>query len=156
MSKKIFDIDEMAQIISVLLEKFKDNKLVHRMINHLIRDESDYLVPTMKSTEAVKLEQEYNVSLKNLPRNAIWPKDRELSSRIEIEHGLTISEAVEKCIKAHDREGIAVVLEELKGSLVYIADFESAVLAEKGFSKIRKEGFMEAYEKCGIILVQNK
>jgi hypothetical protein len=151
-----FDINKMSDIIITLVKKYGYDKLVTDMINHLIRDESDYLVPALKSTNAAALEREYAVSLKDLKRTDIWPKSKELSSKIIIEHGLPISDAIVECTKAKDSKEVAAILEEIKNSLIYITKDDNDNLAEKGFSRNRKEGFKIAYNKCGIDLVDNK
>jgi hypothetical protein len=151
-----FDINTMADIIIILVQKFGAKQLIKDMINHLIRDESDYLVPALKSANAAALERDYAVSLKGLRRTDIWPLNNELSSKIIIEHGLLINVAIEECTKAKDSKEVAAILEEIKNSLIYITKDDNANLAEKGFSKNRKEGYKIAYKRCGIDLVDNK
>ena len=156
MSKKFYDVERMARIIHVLVNNFGDDELVNSMINHLIRDESDYLVPTLKSKGVEALEQEYENSLEKLPRNAVWPKSKELSSKIVLEHGFTINEAIKQCIKAKDIKKIIAILDKIKKGLIYITKDENEILGKKGFSKNRKKGFLEAYKECNIELIKNE
>jgi len=153
-----FNTDTMADIILTLVQNYKDNKLAYSlvkgMIKHLIRDESDYLVPSRKSDKVLTLEKEY-FSLKGFTRKNIYSKNRELSKKIIIEHGLPINTAIEEITKCKDIKAIKVTLDKIQKSLIYITKDDDKMLLENGFSKNRREGFEAAYKKCGIKLVDN-
>jgi len=155
---KHFDTAKMAEIIFYLTAKYGNDELVTSMISHLIRDESDYLVPELKSSGVIKLEQKYGVSLAGLARNKIWPKNGELSAEIIVEHGLPINQAIKLCGEAKNAAAVAAVLEDLKKNLTYITRADDAKLRDNGFTKRRPEGknwIDEAYKKCGIELLPN-
>ena len=154
-----FNTGRMADIILTLKELWKNSdeeygRLIDKMIDHLIRDESDYIVPKKKSRNVEEKEKEFG-SLKGLHRNQIKSRNQKLSSEIRLEHGLTIYEAIEKCKEnCNSKTEIEAVLEESKNSLNYITKEEDARLGKK-FSKDRPDGFEAAYIECDIHLVNN-
>jgi hypothetical protein len=155
-----FEVQKMAEIIFTLKKAYGDDALVRGMINHLIRDESDFLVPPRKSAGAARLEEKFGLRLAKLPRNKVWTKNPEMSSHIIVEHGLPIAQALDICMKAKSQGEIEAILDDLNKNLVYITKDEHAKLDEKGFSKKRKKDaqgnwFGDAYEKCGITLMEN-
>jgi hypothetical protein len=155
-----FDAQKMAKIIFTLKEAYKDDALIRGMIKHLIRDESDYLIPSRKSDGVVKLEKKLGLRLAGLPRKKVWTKNPGMSSNIIIEHGLPIAQALDSCLKAKSQKDIKDILEELKGSLVYITKDEHAKLNKKGFAKKREKDARgswtgAAYAECGIVLTEN-
>jgi hypothetical protein len=156
-----FDVQKMAEIIFTLKKTYGDDALVRGMINHLIRDESDFLVPPRKSAGAARLEEKFGLRLAKLPRNKVWTKDHRMSSHIIVEHGLPIAQALDICMTVKSQGEIEAILGELQESLVYITKDEHAKLDDKGFAKKRKKDaqgnwFGDAYEKCGIALTDNR
>jgi hypothetical protein len=155
-----FDVQKMAEIIFTLKEAYGDDALVRGMIKHLIRDESDYLVPKRKSDGVVKLEKKLGLRLAGLSRKKVWTKNPGMSSHIIIEHGFPIAQALDSCLKAKSKEDIEDILKELKGNLVYITKDEHAKLNKKGFAKKREKNAQgswidAAYKECGIALTEN-
>ena len=141
-----YDTKRMAEIITVLLKEFGDDKLVSNMIEHLIRDESDKIVPKWKSEAAAALEKECKTSLEGLNRRSIYGKSKELSKKINIEHGLPIKKAIERCLKAEiNINNVKKILEEVRKGLVYIAKTEHGDIERK-----RKNGG-NPYEDIGLL-----
>ena len=158
---KRFDINRMSEIILVLAEKFRNDNLVRSMIRHLIRDESDYLVPVKKSKSVEELEKKYNYDLGGVRRKAIYsPKSKErkeLSAKINIEHGFEINEAVIQCMEAKTKEDIKSILEKIQNSLVYVTKKENEKLTkERKKIENKNKDFLELYEECDIDLCDNK
>jgi len=154
-----FDTDKMADIIITLVQKYRDNEasynLVKGMIKHLIRDESDYIVPSRKSEKVMALEKKY-FPLNGYTRKEIYSENRELSKKIIIEHGFPINTAIEEITKSKNIDAVKVILDKITESLIYITKDDDKILVEKGFSKSRGEGYKKAYDVCRINLVDNK
>jgi hypothetical protein len=162
MADKYYDTEKMAEIILVLIQNFGNDRMIKFMIERLIRNESDNLVPSRKSAGALGMERIHGVSLAGLTRDQIYPKSKELSGDIVIEHGLPIGQALNMCLEIQNKENIKLILEEIKDNLVYITNSENKLLKSKespGTPRLKRpSGFYweEIYRICGIKLVDNQ
>jgi hypothetical protein len=161
MADKYYDTEKMAEIILVLIQNFGNDRMIKFMIGQLIRNESDNLVPSRKSAGVLGMEKIHGVSLAGLTRDQIYPKSKDLSGDIVIEHGLPIGQALDMCLEMQNKENIKLILEEIKDNLVYITKSEDKLLNKKVSSGTpRPKGpsdfyWEEAYGICGIKLVDN-
>jgi hypothetical protein len=161
MADKYFDTEKMVEIILFLIENSGSGRMIKGMIKYLIRNESDNVVPSRKSTGVLELEKKYGIPLAGLTRNQIYPKSKEMSDDIVIEHGLPIGQALDMCLENQNKKDIKFVLKEIKDNLVYITKSEDDSLKSKVSSHTPRSkgpfGFYweEAYGTCGIKLVDN-
>jgi hypothetical protein len=153
---KFYDTNRMAEIIICLIENFGEDDLIKYLLDRLIRKETDFLVPSHKSTKVIELEKKYGKSLVGVPRKAIFGLDRDMSKLINIEHGFPEGQAINMFFKEPNKEKIKNILEDIKKNLVYITKEEHQRL-NKDWRDKGKNGYYweDAYKKGNIEIRDN-
>jgi len=154
MTEKYYNIEIMAEIILILIQKFGNDRLIKYLLDRLIRKESDYLPLLHKSTGVLKLEEEYKISISGLSRIKIR-SIKNLKGKVIIEHGLPESQAIQMCFKANNKDEVKKILEEVKNNLVCITTKEDKYLKRSITRSKNSSGYYwdEIYKECGIEVV---